>query len=221
MNKKYDALDWQSFSQKKDIEEIVKNTRDKNALQITATIEIAMTVSSIVAQNLFNGNTPDILWVIIFFISIIPLIWLAYKYILKIYKKLKPGNDIPSLSSMIDLFDNEICYYALMADSYADKLDNIDKTEITAIIQFNFIETCFYVNKTIYNLTITSNSVDKLYSLDCVDLYNNRKISYTRLKNILNIIDLCLDKINRNSFIITNIDQENNYVKLCEEYIKS
>lgn len=30
MINKYDALDWQTFSQKKNIEEIVRNTKDKN-----------------------------------------------------------------------------------------------------------------------------------------------------------------------------------------------
>lgn len=46
--KQYDAIDWQAFSQKKNIEEIVKNTRDDHQLRLTATIEIALSVISIV-----------------------------------------------------------------------------------------------------------------------------------------------------------------------------
>ena len=34
--KQYDAIDWQAFSQKKNIEEIVKNTRDDHQLRLTA-----------------------------------------------------------------------------------------------------------------------------------------------------------------------------------------
>ena len=49
--KQYDAIDWQAFSQKKNIEEIVKNTRDDHQLRLTATIEIALSVISIGADN--------------------------------------------------------------------------------------------------------------------------------------------------------------------------
>lgn len=213
MSKKYDVLDWQSFSEKKDIEEIVKNTRDKNDIQLTAVIEIAMTVSSIVAENLFKENMPYFIWIIIFLISIIPLIWLAYKYTKRFIDKNKPGSDIPDINTMIDLFDNEICYYVLMAESYSDKIS--DSSISSNINQFHFIETCFYINKAIYNLSLTSNCVDKLYSTNNEELYNSRKISYTRLKNIFNILDGCIDKVYSSFSIISNIDINSNYANLC------
>lgn len=218
MDNKYDVLDWQSFSEKKDIEEIVKNTKDKNDIQLTAVVEIAMTVSSIVAENLFKENIPPFIWVIIFLISIIPIIWLLYKYLKRFIDKSKPGGDIPDLKSMVDLFDNDICYYVLMAESYSDKIDGVDISSPSDIEQFYFMETCFYINKAIYNLSLTSNCVDKLYSINSKDLYCSRKISYTRLKNIFNILDTCIKKIDSFYSIISNIDINNNYVKLCSEY---
>lgn len=221
MINKYDALDWQTFSQKKDIEEIVNNTKEKNNIQVTAVIEIAMWVSSIVAENLFKNNTPEFVWILILIVSIAPLIWLAYKYIKRFVKKNKVGSDIPDLMSMVNLFDNDICYYALMAESYSDKLKEIDTENITEIDKFYFIETCFYINKTIYNLSITANSKDNLYSSDVEDLYINRKISKTRLKNIFNIVDNVLLNIENYNFLIESIDEDQNYSKLIDKYKES
>ena len=221
MVKKYDALDWQSFSQKKDIEEIVKNTKEKNDIQITATIEIAMAVSSIIAPQLFDDNLPAIWCILILIISAIPLLWLAIKKIKKLYNKIKVGSDIPHPSDLIDLFDNDICYYVLMAESYSDKLSTIDLQNISNVDQFYYIETCFYTNKAIHNLSNTSNCVDRLFSIDWVELYANRKISYTRLKNIFYIIDECIRKIESYSVIIECIDKDSNYKILCQKYKQS
>lgn len=221
MINKYDALDWQSFSQKKNIEEIVKNTKEKKDIQLTAVIEIAMAVSSIVAENLFTNNLPKLIWVIIFVISIIPLIWLGYKYLKRFIDKNKIGSDIPDLNSMISLFDNDICYYALMAESYLEKLKEIDRNNVTDIDKFYFIETCFYVNKTIYNLSVTTNSIDNLFSDDIEELYNDRKISITRLKNIFEIIDNVLLKIEIYAEIIKDIDTNSNYMNLLKKYKQS
>lgn len=215
---KYDVLDWQSFSEKKDIEEIVKNTKDKNDIQLTAVIEIAMTVSSIVAENLFDGNLPPLIWVIIFIISIIPVMWLIYKLLKRYIDKNKPGGDIPDLKSMMDLFDNDICYYALMAESYLDKFENVEDESPSNVEKFYFLETCFYINKAIYNLSLTSNSVDKLYSMDFKDLFCSKKISFTRLKNIFDILDNCICKIDALQSLIQDIDLNSNYMKLFNEY---
>lgn len=221
MDRKYDALDWQSFSQKKDIEEIVKNTRDKKDIEITATIEIAMLVSSIIAPKLFEENVPIIVWVIIAIVTVIPLLWLAAKFGMSFYKKRRLGNDIPDVSLMLDLFDNDICYYALMAESYAEKIKMVEGENISNVEQFYFIETCFYVNKAIYNLSLTQACVDKMYSTNSKTLYSSRKISYTRLKNIFNILDESIEIVKGKFDMISEIDMDNNYSKLFELYLES
>lgn len=221
MKEKYDALDWQSFSQKKDIENIVKNTKEKKDIQLTATIEIAMGVSSITVENLFGEYQTllKITNVIIVITALVPLIWLAVKWGKRLYKTHRNGKDIPALAEMIDLFDNEICYYALIAESYAEKVSK--KQDLPkAIDQFNFIETCFYINKTIYSLSVTTTSVDKLYSSNGLDLYNNKNVSYTRLKNIIDILDSCIMIVEEYKETIEDIDMKDNYYNLFEECCK-
>ena len=224
MVNKYDVLDWQSFSEKKDIEEIARNTKDKNDIQLTAVIEIAMSVSSMFVDNLSGDKTPVIIWWIIFLTAIAPVIWLITKLIIRMWSKFKTGADIPDINSMINLFDNEICYYALMAESYSEKISQFDINNVSDVEKFYYIETCFYINKAIYNLSLTSNSIDKLYSSNSTVLYSNRKISYTRLKNIFDILDTCIRRVESLNPIISNIDVNSNYIDLCnlykDEYIR-
>ena len=105
-------------------------------------------------STLFCGKILIIVSWITFIISLIPIIWLGIKYFIRFYNRKKRGSDIPNVSSLIDLFDNEICYYAMMAESYINKLDKSDDLDTnisTSVKQFYFIETCFYINKPIYH----------------------------------------------------------------------
>lgn len=83
MINKYDAIDWQTFSQKKNIEEIAKNTKDKNDIQLTAVVEIFMTIASIFADNVLSGTLHSIVWILILAASSVPIIWLLSKYIIR------------------------------------------------------------------------------------------------------------------------------------------
>lgn len=85
---------------------------------------------------------------------------------------------------------------------------------------YNFIETFFYINKTIYSLSITTTSVDKLYSSNALDLYNNKNVSYTRLKNIIDILDSCIMIVEGHKETIADTDMKDNYYKLFEECCK-
>lgn len=217
MDKKYDALDWQSFSQKKDIEEIVKNTKDRNIIQFISTVEICLAIFSLLANSLFKDAVPRWFSVTVIIISILALFFPFYPSISRYIKRNLPGGDSPNAKSMVDLFDNDICYYVLMAESYSDKIGKIDKSNVTNVDQFYFIETCFYINKAIYDLSLTSNCPN-LYSVQVEDLFLNKRISYTRLKNIFNILDNCIKQINCYKDIISEIDIDKNYIELCEKY---
>lgn len=224
MINKYDAIDWQTFSQKKNIEEIAKNTKDKNDIQLTAVVEIFMTIASIFADNVLSGTLHSIVWILILATSSVPIIWLLSKYIIRFWKKNLPGSDIPNSQDMIDLFDNDICYYVLMAESYSKEFSDAKKIKkecITDVDRFYFIETCFYVNKAIYNLSKTANNFNVIYSDDVNELYNNRKISITRLSNLLGILDSVIKIIEDNFDIISGVDKKENFRELFRKYCDS
>ena len=224
MINKYDAIDWQTFSQKKNIEEIAKNTKDKNDIQLTAVVEIFMTIASIFADNVLSGTLHSIASMLIVAASSVPIIWLLSKYIIRFWKKNLPGSDIPNSQDMIDLFDNDICYYVLMAESYSKEFSDAKKIKkecITDVDRFYFIETCFYVNKAIYNLSKTANNFNVIYSDDVNELYNNRKISITRLSNLLGILDSVIKIIEDNFDIISGVDKKENFRELFRKYCDS
>lgn len=216
MGNRYDAIDWQTFSQKKDIEEIAKNTREKKDIQLTAVVEICLVIVSIAADNVF-GDKVSILWGGIGILSIIPIAILLFRYLIAFVNKNKPGRDIPNAKEMIDVFDNETCYCVLMAESYSRKLVNQEKSQIN---KFYFIETCFYLNKAIYNLSSMSNCVDTVFSKDIKNLYQTKTISLTRLYNLFAMIDNIFNIIDEKKRLIEDIDIDGNYVLLYERYKK-
>lgn len=221
MINKYDALDWQTFSQKKNIEEIARNTKDKNDIQLTAAIEIFMAIATLVLDNIFSGNLDDRIWFIILIISLIPIIRLLLIYVLRYVSQYRSGYDLPNPQDMIDLFDNDICYYVLMAESYSHEfkdLKNNNIKEFTSIEKFCFIETCFYIIKAIHDLYRMSGVIDKVFSVDASDLISNRKVSLTRLKNIFNILDGVIPIIEANFDMISDIDTNKNYYQLFQHY---
>ena len=107
MCNRYDAIDWQTFSQKKDIEEIAKNTKEKKDIQLTAAVEICLVIVSIVADNILGDNV-SILWWVIGILSIIPIVILLFKYLIVFVNKNKPGSDIPNAKDMIASVDKGI-----------------------------------------------------------------------------------------------------------------
>lgn len=210
---KYDAVEWQSFSQKKDIEAIVKNTKEKKDIQLTATVEICLVTLSIAADNIWeNGST--IVWAIIVALSILPIAALIFKYICVYIKKHRPGSDIPNSKDMIDIFDNEVCYYIMMAKSYSKKIKKCPENEDV----FFYIEMCFYLNKAIHYLSCMENCANAVFSEKYEEIYSSKKISVTRLKNLYNIIDEVYHVINAKKGIIEKIDLNNNFVELIDRY---
>lgn len=220
--KQYDAIDWQAFSQKKNIEEIVKNTRDDHQLRLTATIEIALSVISIGADNTLIPQCY-IVWINTFtcIIAVIPLVWLAYKYIKRYKANHRTGKDIPNTDDMINLFDNDICYYVLMAESYTQKIRGILHNDVSEVEKFYFLETCFYINKAIYNLSRISNVIEKVFSGNKNKLYEERNISVTRLINVFSILDNCNAIIADNFELIRDIDVNDNYYDLWNKNLKA
>ena len=148
----------------------------------TLLIIFSYPLSNIVIGSEFR-NSIYIFQVIIFIPFLIQLI----KYI----KDKKGGiNSSINVKRLIDSFDNEICYYALMAESYYETFINLLGDRNTSIYakQFYLIETGYYLNKTVMCLQpLVSSSTDVLSSkID--DIISKRMISYARYNNICDLL---------------------------------
>ncbi len=223
MKNEYNAIDWQTFSQKKNIEEIVKNTRDKKDIQIAGVIELSIAIMTYVIDKVIPEFLKyNIVFIIITILTISPVAFLLSKYAYRwIKKELTPGKDLPIPAKMIDLFDNEVCYYVLMAESYSSELSPTSKHAATDLDRFYFIESCFYFNKAVSNLSQMTSNLEKIFSIDVGDLTGDKKISCTRLKNIFDILDKIQKVIESNVGIISSIDIDDNYYEVFSVYRKA
>lgn len=65
---------------------------------------------------------------------------------------------------------------------------------------------------------MTLNCKDILYSTDKNKLHQSRNISYTRLRNIFDILDFCIEHLSNEFNITSNIDIDQNYKGLFLQY---
>lgn len=106
---------------------------------------------------------------------------------------------------------------ALMAESYADKIKDVKVENPSHIDRFYCIEACFYLNKTIYNLSRTTNSIEKLYSDNAEAIYTAKNISKTRLFNIFRILDQVVDVVDKKEKLFAK-EQDRHYNELNGKY---
>jgi hypothetical protein len=195
--KKLTAVDWQSFSLKKDIENILKKISETRGLQISIALEFALAVFSISLNQIFD-NKPELnlywWWWCVAISSIVivlmPFVWQFIKSRKEI-RNTENGIATPMVvKRLIDSFDNEVCYYALMAESYYEAFRNLlsDPNTSQHVRQFYFIETGYYLNKTILELCPIYKSSTNVFSSDIGDIVSKRKVSYARYYNIYNIL---------------------------------
>ncbi len=219
----YDATEWQSFSQKKDIEEIVKNTKAKENIKYLGLTEICIAVISMLSDVIREDFTRIYKYLnyILFIAAVIVVALIIIIVIKEIYEKNKSGSDRLNPNDAISLFDNEICYYALMADSYFEIVSKNNAYRKSNIYKFYYIEACFYITKAIYNLSCTEGDISDVYSNCAYDIHKYKKVALTRVKNICGILDEGVKNIRKFYVIMDGKDDfAATYKELMETYIK-
>jgi len=196
--KTFTPVEWQSFSLKKDIERISGKLADTNGFQLSFYAEIALAIFSVGFQNIFDDD--DIqrqFWMIIAITSALIFLAPCMVYIYRKIKETKYGSKIITTKGFIDSFDNEVCYYVLMADSYFEMFKNNyeDMNIEKDIKQFYYIETSYYLNKSIMELVPIYNIRSHVLTNNKDDVVSKRMISYARYYNTYNIINKIYDSL--------------------------
>ncbi len=200
MLNRFNATEWQSFSIKKDIENININTKHSKEFQLTALSEISLALIGVSGSYIVDNSHINKYWLIVSIILLLPVvILLLTRVIMFLYKQVKPGKDLMNRKSLIDLFDNEICYYAMMAESYyqmyveGNNSESISRDRI--IIDFYAIESIYYIQKVIQNLNFMSSSPRRIYSDNVDQIMSQKMVSVFRLFNLLDMIDSLMKAI--------------------------
>ena len=108
-------------------------------------------------------------------------------FIRGVYKKEKFQADLKKVMPveyLVDLFDNEICYNAMTADSMRDHMMNENEAFEDEIRKFYFIEAAYYANKAISQLFNFKNQGKK-----AIQTKNSLGgISFVRFYNVCEIV---------------------------------
>jgi hypothetical protein len=235
--KRFSAVEWQTFSLKKDIETINKKLNNNQSIQTSLLIEVALVILGFAVPEIFG--THKYFWIIIsvvsFIVVLIPLICFLYRKV----RDNSPGSDRPNPKDFIDTFDNKITYYVLMSESYYTMLSEalvhnkcVEKTSekepvecvATAInddvIRFYFIEASYYLRKAISDLTPITKIIDKTLSSDEKTILTEPLISSARYYNIVNLIKSIFMYLEQNESILNALDDGKLILSLNKTYKK-
>lgn len=213
----YKFNDWQDLSLKKDIERLLKYSEKSENTAWMLSFDFAIAILVLCIDKLLDwqnvdgsGNFNAVYWCCVSF-GFLPFFLLSVSKIWKRIARSTAGMRAFSAEALVDLFDNELCVYIMMAQSYANMCDQNGSSSETAQLEnieisgakrnqnkqhntdenyrvFAYIEACFYINKVIAGLTKMSFAAEKIFS-NCYDeLVTGKKVSLDRLMNMIRLL---------------------------------
>lgn len=227
MRQYHSATDWQSFITRKDIQSIARKLRRTQSAQYTVAIELLLVVVSVSFSNIFaeQSQVMNTYWLIVAIAAFVPFVVMFFVWIDQKTKKARTKRSLFTNRDYIDMFDNELCYYIMMAQSfyaeYIDLLKEPSETEQDKSIAFCYLQTTYYLNKTVDGLCSTQNDVKKVFSTDKHSIAIGRMVALVRLLNVLSIISYIYTNLNTESVHLQSNGFYDSYNDAMREYIVS
>lgn len=113
--------EWQELSLKKDIEKISRVITRNKLITYAFIFDIAIDVIAIVIDKFLSpadeSNRTWLFWAL-FAMSLVPFVVILLIAIRDQIRKRNGAYNVYSVSELIDSFDNDICYYVMMANTY-------------------------------------------------------------------------------------------------------
>ena len=133
-----------------------------------------------------------------------------------------------------DVFDNEICYYILMAESYYNMLiENSANFPVApapmgkdnpcddSIKRFYYIEASYYFNKAIMLLRPIYNIASDVLSQKVNGVYQDKKIAIARYENACQMLKCIYDYLNDNKDIVSGLDHSDTIIEVNNKYMEN
>ena len=214
--KKFTAIEWQSFSLKKDIEIIVKWFQSNRIIQISLLCEIILVILGVALICIFEHiREQPFFWIILFGLSLIPILILLLKWCKNIYLERQYEYDKMNPREFIDTFDNEITYYTLIAESYCVMLDEAlsDDSDHNIIVNdeivyFYYIQASYYFQKAITGLVSINNIVIDVLSTNEKSILRKKLIALPRYKNISKLLSSIYNYLEKKYNAISILDSD-------------
>ena len=168
---KFSVNDWLTIQARKDLT-FIRRSIERETVNYAIFADIFIAVFSFVMDHVLwtviDPNTgaveqiaPSWYWICTAFLLVIVPVAI---FIHGVYKKERFHTDVKKVMPveyLVDLFDNEICYNAMTADSMRDHMLNENEAFEEEIRKFYFIEAAYYANKAISQLFYFKNQGKK------------------------------------------------------------
>lgn len=182
--------DWSDLGVKKDIEQINKKIGTHESILATIGVEVFISAAVIILDHLFDANSaPRFAWIAAAVFALVPPVFvfgrLLYRWIKKIIRVKHGKYDI---NGFVDTFDNSICYWALMCQSFVQLLNENGKGMSPEEKLFYYQEVHFYINKSYKKLHEMMPIAEKVFTDRPDELKHKRMVSLQRLNIILNLL---------------------------------
>lgn len=200
---KINFSDWQEMALKKDVEDIKKKVNSQEPILFSLCWEIILALGSIIADHLFDiEQSPIWVWILVIAAAVVPplivIIYRFYCWVISI-KSAKRGK--LKIRSSVDVFDNQISYWVMLSNSYADMLtevvNNPNAIASDSEKEFLYREGCYYNNKSMQALYGMKSNFDKIFSSDNDEIKRNSLFDIERLHNILSVMHEQQIQLNR------------------------
>lgn len=173
---------------KKDMETIIRKLNTQEPLIFSLCWEIVLAVGAIIIDHLVDTDgISTCWWIAVVFLAIVPPIVIIVCKICKwliMIGKVKSG--IYDVKNMVDTFDNQICYWVMMCNSYCNLLSTGgDEKEK----KFLYQEGCYYNNKSIQELYHMKPVIDKVFSPDKNLIIRKNNVAVYRLVSLLELMN--------------------------------
>lgn len=215
--------EWQEMALKKDMETIIKKLNAQEPIIISLCWEIVLALGTIIVDHLFDTENMNMcMWVFVVILAVIPPVVII---VIKMYKwvsALKRVNaGIYDVKNMVDIFDNQICYWVMMCNSYCNLLSEIDKKNEKI---FLYQEGCYYNNKSMQTLYHMKPIIDKVFSDKKEEIIKNNIVAVYRLLSLLEMmnqyqldLDGCVEDIKNDSVIQEQVEINETYQgQICQ-----
>lgn len=216
--------EWQELSLKKDIEKISRVITRNKLITSAFIFDIAIAVIAIVIDKFLSpadeSNRTWLFWAL-FVMSLVPLVVILLIAIRDQIRKRNGAYNVYSVSELIDSFDNDICYYVMMANTYNQMLNDSIKHGDNNVAVFYYIETWYYVNKAKSKMHKMLYKTKQIFTKEPNDVLQRNMISISRLVNIIMIIEDI--RVSSNKFIDDKslVLTDKSIVEINREYDKS
>ena len=181
--------DWQEMALKKDTEIIIKKLETHESLFVSLCWEIVVTVGAVLIDHLFDiDNVGNWLWVVCAVAAIIPPVVLFTKWFFKRQVQLHNARKGKlKIKHYVDCFDNQICYWVMMSNSYSKMLSEMPMDKRIESI-FLFQESSYYINKSIDSLYKMKPIINKVFSQSNERVIQKKLIALYRLVSLLELM---------------------------------